>query len=202
MKTLLFTATELEVKPIFEALSLKSGQSVHVLNEHTTLLIGGVGLVNTAINLFSYLQQNKVERIIQVGIAGSFTHDLKLGSIVEVEQEQLGDLGAEDKGAFLSFQSEVLQNKQLFSLPAVCSISVNTCSGSAKTIQQRLTTFSADIENMEGFSFFQVCQKLRIPCSQVRSISNFIEPRNKDNWELDLAVHNLNQWIIREFKLK
>jgi len=31
---------------------------------------------------------------------------------------------------------------------------------------------------------------------QIRSISNYVEPRNKDNWDLPLAISNLNNTLI------
>ena len=50
----------------------------------------------------------------------------------------------------------------------------------------------ADIETMEGASVFKVCEEFNIPCLQIRSISNRIEKRNTDQWDLDLAIRNLN----------
>jgi futalosine hydrolase len=45
---------------------------------------------------------------------------------------------------------------------------------------------------MEGASVFKVCEEFNIPCMQIRSISNKIEKRNRENWDLDLAIINLN----------
>ena len=49
-----------------------------------------------------------------------------------------------------------------------------------------------DIESMEGAAVFKVCEEMRVPCIQIRSISNKVERRNKENWNLDLAISNLN----------
>ncbi|WP_207924565.1 hypothetical protein [Pedobacter changchengzhani] len=35
-----------------------------------------------------------------------------------------------------------------------------------------------------------------IDCLQIRSISNYVEARNKDNWKVGLAIENLNSWAI------
>ena len=45
---------------------------------------------------------------------------------------------------------------------------------------------------MEGATVFKVCEEMKIPCIQIRSISNKIEKRNQENWNLDLAISNLN----------
>jgi len=48
------------------------------------------------------------------------------------------------------------------------------------------------IESMEGAAVFKVCEEIKVPCIQIRSISNKIERRNKENWDLDLSISNLN----------
>ena len=45
---------------------------------------------------------------------------------------------------------------------------------------------------MEGASVFKVCEEFNVPCMQIRSISNKVEKRSKNNWDLDLAIRNLN----------
>ena len=40
-----------------------------------------------------------------------------------------------------------------------------------------------------------ICQRFNIKFIQVRSVSNFVEERNKDNWNLDLAIKNLNHTV-------
>ena len=37
-----------------------------------------------------------------------------------------------------------------------------------------------------------VCEQFAIPCIQIRAISNKVEKRNTENWNLDLAISNLN----------
>jgi len=37
-----------------------------------------------------------------------------------------------------------------------------------------------------------VSQKFNIRFIQIRSISNYVEERNRENWNLDLAIRNLN----------
>jgi futalosine hydrolase len=54
-----------------------------------------------------------------------------------------------------------------------------------------MSKFNPDIETMEGASFFYICRREGIPFVAFRSISNRIEPRNKGNWNVKLALDNL-----------
>ena len=38
---------------------------------------------------------------------------------------------------------------------------------------------------MEGAAFFYVCLKEKVNFFQIRAISNFVEKRNKKNWEIN-----------------
>jgi futalosine hydrolase len=49
---------------------------------------------------------------------------------------------------------------------------------------------------MEGATFFYICSREKIPFLAVRAISNKIELRNKNNWNIPLALKNLSDKII------
>ena len=53
------------------------------------------------------------------------------------------------------------------------------------------------IENMEGAAFFYISLIKKIPFLGIRSISNLVEPRNKENWNADLAIKNLNEVVLQ-----
>jgi futalosine hydrolase len=46
---------------------------------------------------------------------------------------------------------------------------------------------------MEGAAFAYVCAKMKVNAIQIRSISNQVEPRNRNNWNIPLAIKNLNE---------
>ena len=85
-------------------------------------------------------------------------------------------------------------------LKPVNSITVNTSSGSVRTIERLSRKFNPDIETMEGATFFYICSGEKIPFLALRAISNRVEPRNKDNWNIGLALDNLSE-RLREFIL-
>jgi futalosine hydrolase len=35
---------------------------------------------------------------------------------------------------------------------------------------------------------------------QIRAVSNYVEPRNKENWQMGLAIKNLNEYLITLLK--
>jgi futalosine hydrolase len=46
---------------------------------------------------------------------------------------------------------------------------------------------------MEGASFFYVCTLEKIPFLSLRAISNRIESRKRNKWNIPLALHNLTE---------
>jgi futalosine hydrolase len=60
--------------------------------------------------------------------------------------------------------------------------------------------FNPQIESMEGAAVFYVCLKTNINCIQIRTISNNVERRNKNNWNIPLALKNLQNITINLLK--
>lgn len=163
------------------------------------VLITGVGMVNTAIKLTRELIKKKYDLVINMGVAGSFTDNLKIGSVVEVVEDNFSEIGYENNLGFSKFIDFDLPTKYLNTpttyLRHVRAITVNTVHGMTKTINQIVNRQNPEIESMEGASVFQVCEEFNITCLQIRSISNFVEERNNENWDLDLAIRNLNSEV-------
>jgi futalosine hydrolase len=53
---------------------------------------------------------------------------------------------------------------------------------------------------MEGAAFHYVCLQEGMPFAQVRSISNYVEPRNRSAWKIKEAVIALNEWVVAFLK--
>jgi futalosine hydrolase len=45
---------------------------------------------------------------------------------------------------------------------------------------------------MEGAACMMVCNKLGFEFFQIRAISNYVEERAKEKWNISLAIKNLN----------
>lgn len=203
MRILIVAATKNEIEPI-KKLQL----------DNVDILITGIGSTATVFRLVEIINKNTYNLIINAGIAGSFSRKIKIGSIVHVQSEIFGDLGFEDKNSFIPLSKSPFSKEQAVSfknpnkfniisdLQNVTGITVNCSSGRLSTIKRRKEDFNADIENMEGAGVFYVCTEKNIPFFEIRSISNYIEERDSANWNIPLAIKNLNskmEFIVKHF---
>lgn len=216
MKLLLVSATEAEISPLLahlQKLWRPTATSVFVNGSiELHICITGVGMMATAYHLAKVLTADRYDLAVQAGVAGSFKSDIALGELVFVTSDQYGDLGAEDHYNFLDiFDLGLLgENEAPFSdkkiatsyaHPAitfrqVSGLTVNRVAGSEFTVIARKEKFNCDIESMEGLPFHYACAKEHIPFAQIRSISNYVTPRDKESWKMKDAIINLNEWLI------
>lgn len=202
MRILLVAATEAELAP-FE----HQPQDIHV-----DILITGVGMVATTFELTKNLSANSYDLVINAGIAGTFDRSIKIGSVVEVVSERFSELGVEDSSVFVStFEIGLVnsnelpysngelvnRNSGLSGLIGKSGITVNRVHGNSQSICEVVKKFNPEIESMEGAAVFYVCLRENVQFMQIRAISNYIEERNKDAWNITLAIANLNNELKR-----
>jgi len=209
MKILIVAATNFEIENIQSEIenNFDNKQKTNI-----EFLVTGIGIHATTYCLTKYLISNKPELVINIGICGSFNRELNIGDIVNITEEQFGDLGIIDKNNFCTlFDFEFLNPNQFpynnqklisnfenvnnFEIKHAKGITVNTCSGEETQIRQRIEKFNSDVESMEGAAVFYVCLNENIPVIQIRAISNYVEERNKLNWNIPLALQNLTKTI-------
>ena len=124
-----------------------------------------------------------------------------VGDVFEVAKDSFSEIGAENGEGFLSAKDIGLDITTSFdyvpktSLNQAQGITVNTIHGNNDSIKEVMSRLRPDLESMEGAAFMMICQRFNIKFIQVRSVSNFVEERNKDNWNLDLAIKNLNHTV-------
>jgi futalosine hydrolase len=182
----------------------------------TDLLITGVGSMATAWSLKQWITLNeKPDLAINAGLAGSFNDRINIGDVVMPVSDCFADAGVEDGENFLTLSESGLisandfpykdgllytdtrYNEKMKSiLKPVRAITVNTATGSETTKGKLLKKFNPDIETMEGATFFYICSRENIPFLALRAISNKVEPRDKNNWNIDLALNNLSEKLI------
>lgn len=200
MKTLVVAATKAELTFLYQHFSLQEGDFIE--DKKFDILITGVGMVATAFALGKYLS-SKYNLVLNLGIAGGFDRAFELGAVVNITQDTFAELGAEDGENFVSitelgFGENSYKSKSSFkiNLPMVSGITVNRVSGNDKNIKNLVHRLNPATESMEGAAVLFACEQEKIDCLQIRSISNYVEPRNKDNWKIGLAIKNLNDWAI------
>lgn len=213
MKILLVAATKAEIDPFLKHFSFRDQLPYDKSfgNYQIKVLITGVGMVATAYAVGKALSEHRFDLAINAGIAGSFKADLKPGDTFRVKEDIFSELGAEDGDDFLSIDAlglgkntSVERPNLLFSnllnLKSVRGITVNKVHGNEKSISRTISQFNPDIESMEGAAFFYACEQAKTACLQIRSISNMVERRNRENWQIGLALKNLNDTLIKIFE--
>src|SRR5581483_10531713 len=148
---------------------------------------------------------------INLGIAGSFDRSIDLGEVVEVVEDRFSELGAEDGKEFLSIEQLGFGEgvfRSTCNLPGsleirkVSAVTVNTVHGNETNIEKLKSRINPQLESMEGAAFFYACQQASIPCIQIRAVSNYVEKRNRDAWQIGLAIKNLNTFAADLFTRK
>lgn len=212
MKILIVAATHFEVLPILEIIGIT--EPTYALNigkkpihqHQVDVLITGVGMVNTAMMLSKHNVAH-YDMFINAGVAGAFNKQIQLGDVVQITEDILSEMGAEDGEEFISYDQLGLPGKHCFknpnllastlTLPTAKGITVNTIHGNAVSIQKIEALYQPDVESMEGAAFFATLENTTARYFQIRSISNYVEKRNKANWKMELAITQLNQCLIQ-----
>lgn len=221
MRVLLVAATSFEIAPTYEWLQLQCQQiGNHLFKKdflEVQVLITGVGLPLTTYALTKALQTSKsFDLLINAGIAGSINPRLEIGQVLQVTSDQFADLGVEEAdGSFTSMHTLDLLPADQYPftggkllnpyadasfLPSATALSVNKVHGFPPNIEVLKNNFDADIESMEGAAFFYVCLMEQVKFLQVRAISNYVEARNRDKWNIPLALQNLNEVLVGMFQ--
>ncbi len=207
MKLLLVAATLPEIQPLLSKFSIESNCDEKSIGKHTIkTLITGAGMVPTAFSTGRHLANSSYDLAINLGIAGSFDFNLELGDVCLVKEDTFAELGAEDGEDFLSFDNLGLGITSQSDRPnpgftagnlkEVTAITVNKVHGHELSIAKAISRFNPQIESMEGAAFFYACNQSQIPCIQIRAVSNYVERRNREKWDIALAIKNLNETII------
>jgi len=216
MKILIVAATSYEIAPLIKHLidhAKKISFFEFELNGNNIFpLVTGVGSTLTAFGMSRFNQIDTIDLAINVGLAGAFDPNLALGDVVQVTKDRFADIGVEEQdGSFTdAYELELMnpdkfpfldgwivnENNDNFPLKSVTAITVNKVHGQRSSIDAIKEKYFAQIESMEGAAFHYACRVLDVDHIQIRSISNYVLPRDKDSWKIDLAINNLNRTIV------
>jgi futalosine hydrolase len=217
VKILYVTATSSEAVALKKISGIAATQNVYLFgNCEIYLLITGIGSMATNWALEQWFRENgKPDIAINAGIAGSYNDELAIGDVVMPFSDCFADAGIEDGDNFLTLSEAGLMSADEFPykngfiyanrafsekmkdiLKPVRAITVNTATGTQASREKLFKKFNPDIETMEGATFFYICCKENIPFIALRAISNKVEPRNRKNWNIALALNNLSEKLI------
>ena len=219
MNITLVSATPFEVAPTIqwlESLSSPGSNNEFTIGGHRiSVLVTGVGPVVTTWKLAGYLYGNKPDLMINAGIAGAYDRSLALGEVVLVGEEQLADTGAEESdGRLISlFDMNLLDpdefpyrggrlvnpdTENVHFLRQVRGLTVSQATGTEASISALTSKYpDAQTESMEGAAVFYCCLLSGVRFLEIRSVSNYVEPRNRAGWNIPLAISSLND-VLKE----
>lgn len=214
MKLLIVAATSMEIMPLLNYTKIEKWEGVDIFKSvefkgiQIDYLITGVGMVATA-----YWMGKKINTsydfVINAGICGAFNRNIEIGDVVNVIEDTFSELGAQDDTRFLTLSElnlpgtttlhnigKEINNAVVASIPKVNGITVNTVHGNELAIEKVVDKFHPMVESMEGAAFMMACDLENVPYMQLRAVSNYVERRNRDNWNIPLAIKNLNKKLI------
>lgn len=221
LKILFLTSTDAEADALKKTKGIvMANNKYHFGSLDIELLIGGIGIMSTSWALSKWISANKKPDLaMNVGIAGSYLEQFPVGSVVMPVSDCFADAGIEDGENFFTLFEAGLSQKDEFPftdgvikagnsyceklqdiLNHVNAITVNTSTGAEKTKQRLSEKFNPAIETMEGAAFFYICAKENIPFAALRSVSNMVERRDRDKWNIPLAIDNMAVALEAVFK--
>jgi futalosine hydrolase len=215
---LLVAATPFEILPLTRwlqthATALADGE-FDLSGQRIRVCVTGIGLTATAFRLGCELTRQRPAWVINAGIAGALDPTMSLGQVVHVVTERFGDLGVEEADGYFTdffemglldrheppFVGGTLVNQAALEahfLPQKNGITVQRVHGYEPSIADFRRKYpDAEVESMEGAAVFYACLVAGVPFFQIRSISNYVEARDRSKWQIDLAIDNLNQVLI------
>lgn len=223
MKILIVAATELEIRPLLTEINFKNSanslsQGFMFKGHSLDVLITGIGMIAAAYRLGKALANQQYDLAFNLGLAGSFEDQangespaIAIGEVVHVTSDRLVELGIEQPGGFISF-SELdfppeggcafksnelpFACEALDALPKVSGVTVNKITADKEQIKRVVEQFHPAVESMEGAAFLYACQEEGLPCIQLRAASNYAGVRDKKEWNIPLAVRNLNKTAL------
>ncbi|MFH0893030.1 MAG: futalosine hydrolase [Bacteroidota bacterium] len=221
MKILICAATHFEVDELVREftpeITLNDRLRRFTFRNHSIdVLITAMGMVPTAYRLAKTFALQRYDFALNLGIAGSFSKNLAIGDVVNVYSDLFSELGAEDGKKFMPIREMELDeaigypfvegklmnishtdNAMINQMKKVTGITVNTIHGNEESIAELRRLYRPDVETMEGAAFLYGCLEEGIPCAQIRSISNYVQLRNKDDWDIPTATDSLYNTSVK-----
>ena len=213
MRILIVTATEAEMKALSAITHPHDSMlDTRISNIEINTLITGIGGASTVWQLTRWIHVNgNPDLVINAGIAGSFNPEIEIGTVVLVGSERFADYGVITESGIITpkeaglsgfdISGDIMECSGKFFDAAnkifrvVSAITVGAVTGTPQIANNLIKKFNPDIETMEGASFFYICTGERVPFLALRSVSNMVGIRDKDKWNISLALQKLGEGL-------
>jgi futalosine hydrolase len=197
MRILVVTAVAAECEAI--AAALPSGAEVE-------LLVGGVGPATVAAATAGAL--SGVDLVLSAGIGGGFA-PLQPGDVAVASTIVFADLGAETAEGFVPVSQLGFGGERYDVAPKLgveladrtgghlgTVLTVATVTGTAATAAALAQRFpDAVAEGMEGAGVAAAGALRGVPFGELRAISNVVGPRDRNAWQIPLALQSLGRAV-------
>lgn len=165
--------------------------------------ICGFGAIVPAARTMQLVQQHRPQRILLIGIAGSYRSEILIGHPIQFSHVACYGIGAGTGDAFqTASQMGWSQWPGSSHEPAIAEevnlsaagenrllLTVTAAAANEQDVANRLRLFpNAFAEDMEGFAVAAACQLAMIPLTIVRGVSNQAGDRDKANWQMEAAL--------------
>ncbi len=206
--TMLVVAADSEAKAVFEAFGLsdEDHSALRPLRGGLRLLTAGIGKANAAAGVGVALAQNRVDRVVSLGIGGALPGGgLGIGDRVLASSSVFADEGIDTPDGFLDCRamgfplypedrSEGLKpdpelERLIGGVVEHRSVvaTVSTCSGRDELAERIRRRTGAGVECMEGAAVMLACHRMGVPAAEVRVISNTTGNRKQQVWDIGRA---------------
>ena len=181
-------------------------------NPKLATFVTGIGPVETATRMAVFLAgfPHQLSCVVNIGIGGAYLghpNRPKLLDLCLAKREILGDFGICFDDRIEPLVGKGLVGKYDFTLDQsllrqACHIldereivykvgnfvTVNSVSATERRGRMLGDLYHGLCENMEGAAIARVCEEFAVPLVELRCISNLVEDRDKENWQLKPAA--------------
>jgi futalosine hydrolase len=208
-------------------LGSKSAIEGVIAGQDVVLCVGGMGKVNAAHAATLLLARYGPEALVIFGIGGAYpSSGARIGDVVLAKEEIAGDEGVLTADGFKDTEymgipllktttsvifnvypsSERLLKASLQSLMirqdsrqvhAGTFITLSACTGTAVRADELEKRYNGLCENMEGAAAAQVAAYHQVPWLEVRGISNLVEDRDLEKWDIPRATDAAQNAVLR-----
>jgi futalosine hydrolase len=182
--------------------------AIAVAGTHSDVLVAGVGPAATAAATSRALAQRRYDLVLNVGIGGGFA-PLEPGDVAVASSIVFADLGVEAPDGFLAASDLGLGTDRYDVAPRLSVeladrtgghlgtvLTVARVTGTAQTAAELARRFpDAVAEGMEGAGVAAAAQLYDVPFAELRAVSNRVGPRERDSWQIPLALEALGRAV-------
>ncbi|MBX2816325.1 MAG: futalosine hydrolase [Saprospiraceae bacterium] len=214
-KIAILAATHAELEPVKD--KWEREVTGKLLEYYTVqFIVAGIGAVSAGISCMEVIKETKPDLLIWIGIAGSYDKRLELGQVVEVIDDLQADLVIQESdGSYIEisplddYPGSAKPTARFHADPVVdhrfekvSGLTVQTVTGTSRDAQRLRNRFACQVETMEGAGYLMACIRSDQPCLHLRSISNYVEARDRSRWRIKLALESLANALFQLLSTK